>query len=76
VIRVDAWRKQRSAPVRRPGRRLAEVDIDDRAASGEHVRGSDEWWVRALRAFQAYIELRALQSGAGVDAVEDREKET
>jgi hypothetical protein len=32
--------------------------------------------VRALRAFQAYIELRALDSGACDDAAEDRQKET
>jgi hypothetical protein len=32
--------------------------------------------VLALRAFKAYVELHGLESGAGVDAVEDREKET
>jgi hypothetical protein len=32
--------------------------------------------VRALRAFKAYSELHALESGACVDAVEDRQNET
>jgi hypothetical protein len=38
------------------------------------VPGSDEWWVRALGAFKAYTELHVLESGACVDAGEDRQK--
>jgi hypothetical protein len=76
VIHIDEWSKPRASGVGRTARSRPGTGIDDPADSGEPVPGSDEWWNKALTAFEAYTELGAVDGNASVAAQDDGEKET
>ena len=55
-------------------RRRSGGDIDASTDSHEPVPGSDQWWIQALAAFKAYIELAAVDTDPS-EAEDQGEKE-
>jgi len=74
VIPIDGWRKPRLSGVAQRGRNRYGGDIDASAHSHEPVPASGQWWNQALAAFNAYIELSAVDTDAS-EAEDEGEKE-